>query len=416
MSRLPVITIAASALAVLVSAAGTSGATGAPDPDVGGSNVNPFSGETLFTLVPAIIEQSMNKVVDTDLPAVTAATQTLHDNLFIVDMHSDTLMWKRDLLSRSGRGHVDLPRLQDGNVGLQVFSSVSKSPIGQNYDSNTDQTDNITLLTIAQLQPLRTWGSLLERSLYHAARLERAVRNSDGELRLIRTSSDLAALQGDRAAGRNVTGAVFSVEGLQNLEGKLENVDRLYAAGMRMAGFTHFFDNDLAGSMHGVHKGGLTDFGRQVFAELERRGVIIDLAHASHSSIAEMLDMATRPLVASHGGVQATCNVNRNLTDDEIRGVAATGGVVGIGYWDAAVCELTPAAVVDAIEHVIEVGGLQTAALGSDYDGSTTVAWDTSDIAVITQELRDRGRSDDDIRAIMGGNTSRVMMAVLPAA
>lgn len=128
-----------------------------------------------------------------------------------------------------------------------------------------------------------------------------------------------------------------------------------------------------------------------------------------------MLERATRPVVASHGGVQATCDVNRNLTDDEIRGVAATGGVVGIGYWDAAVCELTPAAVVDAIEHVIVVGGLATAALGSDYDGATTVAWDTSEIAVITQELRDRGRSDDEIRAIMGGNTLRVMGEVLPA-
>ena len=127
-----------------------------------------------------------------------------------------------------------------------------------------------------------------------------------------------------------------------------------------------------------------------------------------------MLQRATRPLVASHGGVQATCNVNRNLTDDEIRGIARTGGVVGVGYWDAAVCELTPKAVVDAIEHVIEVGGIETAALGSDYDGAVTVGWDTSDLAVITQELLDRGRSEAEIAAIMGGNTLRVLRAVLP--
>lgn len=367
-----------------------------------------------FTIAPGAVERSMNKTVAADLPEVSAQTRELHDSLQIADMHSDTLMWDRDILKRSSRGHMDLPRLQDGNVALQVFSSVSKSPKNQNYDSNSDQTDNIELLTVAQLQPPRTWGSLLQRSLYHAEKLEEAAADSDGQLRLVRTRADLAGVLDDRAAGQNVTGALFSVEGLQNLEGNAANFDRLYDAGMRMAGFTHFFDNETAGSMHGEEKGGLTDLGRTVFAEMERRGVIVDIAHASHPAIKEMLERATRPVVASHGGVQATCDVNRNLTDDEIRGVAATGGVVGIGYWDAAVCELTPAAVVDAIEHVIKVGGLETAALGSDYDGATTVAWDTSEIAVITQELRDRGRSDDEIRAIMGGNTLRVMAEVLP--
>ncbi|MFE3290482.1 dipeptidase [Rhodococcus sp. NPDC059234] len=367
-----------------------------------------------FTIAPGAVERRMNTVEPGDLPEVTPPTQALHDSLQIADMHSDTLMWDRDLLERSDRGHMDLPRLQDGNVALQVFSSVSKSPKGQNYESNSDETDNISLLTIAQLQPPRTWGSLLERSLYHADKLANAAADSDGQLRVVRTRGDLETLLADRAAGQDVTGALFSVEGLQNLEGRIENLDRLYDAGMRMAGFTHFFDNEVGGSMHGEVKGGLTDLGREVFAEMERRGVIVDIAHASHTAIAEMLALATKPVVASHGGVQATCDVNRNLTDDEIRGVAATGGVVGIGYWDAAVCELTPAAVVDALEHVIAVGGLQTAALGSDYDGSTTVAWDTSKIAVITQELRDRGHGDDEIRAIMGGNTLRVMAQVLP--
>jgi membrane dipeptidase len=381
---------------------------------VGVAVLVPVGALAFFALAPGIVERAQNKVVDTDLPEVTPEARALHESLLIADMHSDTLMWNRDLLVRSARGHMDLPRLQDGNVALQVFSSVSKSPKGQNYDANTADSDNITLLTVAQLQPPRTWGSLLQRSLYHAEKLDTAAADSDGRLRLIRTRDDLETLLVDRAAGHDVTGALFSVEGLQNLEGRIENFDALYDAGMRMAGFAHFFDNEAVGSMHGVEQGGLTELGRAAFAEMERRGVIVDIAHSSHTAIAEMLALATKPVVASHGGVQATCNVNRNLTDDEIRGVAATGGVVGIGYWDAAVCELTPAAVVDAIEHVIAVGGLQTAALGSDYDGATTVAWDTSEIAVITQELRNRGRSDDEIRAIMGGNTFRVMAQVLP--
>jgi microsomal dipeptidase-like Zn-dependent dipeptidase len=304
--------------------------------------------------------------------------------------------------------------MEDGNVALQVFSSVSKSPKGQNYDSNSADSDNITLLTFAQLQPPRTWTSLLQRSLYHAEKLQKATRESRGALRMIRSRRDLDRLIADREDGTQVIGALFSVEGLQNLEGDLDNLDRLYDAGMRMAGFTHFFDNEVAGSMHGEEKGGLTSLGRKVFAEMERRGIVVDIAHASHDAVAEMLELATRPVVLSHGGVQATCDVNRNLTDDEIRGVAATGGVVGVGYWDAAVCELSTEAVVDAIDHVVQVGGLETAALGSDYDGATTVGWDTTHLAAITQELVDRGYDDAAVAAIMGGNTLRVLRATLP--
>ncbi|MDQ6522046.1 dipeptidase [Nocardioides sp. LHD-245] len=367
-----------------------------------------------FTFAPRIVESGMNKVDPAELPSVAADTRRLHDSLEIVDMHADTLMWDRDLLDRSGRGHLDLPRLEDGNVALQVFSSVSKSPKGQNYDSNSADSDNITLLTFAQLQPPRTWTSLLQRSLYHAEKLQKAARESRGALRVIRSRRDLDRLVDDREGGKQVTGALFSVEGLQNLEGDFDNLDRLYDAGMRMAGFTHFFDNEVAGSMHGEDKGGLTDLGRKVFAEMERRGIVVDIAHASHDAVAEMLALATRPVVLSHGGVQATCDVNRNLTDDEIRGVAATGGVVGVGYWDAAVCTLTTAAVVDAIDHVVQVGGIETAALGSDYDGATTVGWDTTHLAAITQELVDRGYDDAAIAAIMGGNTLRVLRATLP--
>ncbi len=366
-----------------------------------------------FLFAPGIVERGMNQVADVDLPDVDEETRALHDDLTVVDMHSDTLLWDRDLLERSDRGHVDLPRLEEGNVALQVFSSVSKTPKGQNYEANSADSDNITLLAFAQLQPPRTWTSLLQRSLYHAEKLERAAERSDGRLKLIRTSGDLEDLLARRAAGEPVTGALFSLEGLHNLEGDLGNLRRLYDAGARMAGFTHFFDNDVAGSMHGLEQGGLTDLGREVLAEMERLGMVVDIAHASPAAVDEILDLATRPVVSSHGGVQATCAANRNLSDEQIRRVAATGGVVGIGYWDAAVCELTPTAVVDAIEHVIEVGGIETAALGSDFDGATTVGWDTSRLALITQELRESGHSEGHIRAVMGANTLRVLSDVL---
>lgn len=382
---------------------------------IGGVLVLALAGTAFFALAPGIAEKSMNEVTGDPIPEVTAAARTLHAELAVADLHSDTLMWDRSLNTRADRGHVDVPRLQDGNVALQVFSSVSKSPKGQNYDSNTGDTDNITLLSVAQLQPPKTWFSLLERSKYHADKLQRDAAASDGALRVITNQQELQQLLTDREGGDPVIGALFSVEGLQNLEGDPKNLDVLFDKGMRMAGLTHFFDNELADSMHGVGKGGLTDMGRAVVARMQEKGIVVDVAHASHPAIAEVLELSTKPVVASHGGVQATCDVNRNLTDEEIVGIAKTGGVVGVGYWDAAVCELTPEAVVDAIDHVVKVGGIETAALGSDYDGSTEVAWDTSELAIITQELMNRGHSDDDIRAIMGGNTLRVLAEALPA-
>ena len=125
-------------------------------------------------------------------------------------MHGDTLLWGRDLDKRSSRGQIDLQRLIEGNVALQIFSSVTKTPKGQNYASNSDKTDNITLLTIAQLQPPRTWGSLLQRPLYHAQKLDTAAANSAGKLRVIRTPADLDKLLADRGAGQKVVGAMLN--------------------------------------------------------------------------------------------------------------------------------------------------------------------------------------------------------------
>ncbi|AQR75040.1 dipeptidase [Sphingomonas sp. LM7] len=370
-----------------------------------------LAGIGFFGIAPPIVEAGMNKVVPGPLPTITAQTRALHASLQIADMHGDTLLWRRSLLDRAERGQVDLPRLIEGNVALQIFSSVTKTPKGQNYDSNGADTDALTLLTVAQLQPPRTWTSLLERSLWHARKLDRAAAGSDGKLRVIHTPAELDALLADRAAGRKIVGGMLSVEGLQDIEGKLANLDTLHSAGFRMAGLAHFFDNDVAGSMHGVNKGGLTPLGRQVVARMEKLGMIVDIAHSSHQTVAEVLAMARRPVVSSHGGVQATCKVNRNLTDAEIRGVAKTGGVIGIGYWDAALCSTAPEAIARAIAHVRDLVGIDHVGLGSDFDGAVTTSFDTAQLAAVTQALVDRGFTPGDIRKVMGGNVLRVLRA-----
>jgi membrane dipeptidase len=379
-----------------------------------------------FGIAPGYVEGSMNVVDGKPLIKVSDEARALHPTLTIVDLHSDTLMWNRDINYRANRGHMDLPRLQDGNVALQVFSSVTKTPKGQNYDANGADTDNITLLSVAQLQPAKTWNSLVERSPYHAARLFRAAQGPDSRLKVVRSAGDLDVLIDSREftdpslsypPGQepppNKVGAMLSIEGLHNLEGKAANLDRVYNAGFRMAGLTHFFDNELGGSMHGLKKGGLTPFGRDIVRRMEAKGMIVDIAHLSHIGVAELLAMAKRPVVSSHGGVQATCKVNRNLTDDEIRGVAKTGGVIGIGYWEGAVCSTDPRAAAKAMKHVRDLVGIEYVALGSDYDGATTVRFDTSQIVQVTQALLDEGFTPDEIRAVMGGNALRVIRAGL---
>jgi len=366
-----------------------------------------------FGIAPGYVEGAMNQVDGKPLIKVSDEAKALHKTLSIVDLHSDTLMWNRDLNDRASRGHMDLPRLQEGNVALQLFSSVSKTPKNQNYDGNGADSDNITLLTIAQLQPMKTWNSLVERSLYHAQKRDVAVAGSERALLAVNTAAQLDNLMALRAKDRRPVGAMLTIEGLQNLEGKAANLNRLYMAGFRMAGLTHFFDNEVAGSMHGLKKGGLTPFGRDVVRWMEAKGMIVDIAHLSHAGVAEVLAMAKRPVVSSHGGVQATCKVNRNLTDDEIRGVAKTGGVIGIGYWDAAICDTSPRAAAKAMKHVRDLVGIQHVALGSDYDGATTVRFDTSQLAQVTQALLDEGFTAEDIRAVMGGNALRVIRAGL---
>ena len=366
-----------------------------------------------FGIAPGYLEASMNQIDGKPLLKVSPEASALHRTLQIVDLHSDTLMWKRDLLEPADRGHEDLPRLQAGNVALQLFSSVTKTPRGQNYDGNGSDSDNITPLAIAQLQPVRTWGSLVERSLWHAKKLDRAVAGSGGALFKVDRSGLVDALMDHRANNEPMVGAMLTIEGLHNLEGKAANLDRLYAAGFRMASLTHFFDDELAGSMHGLKKGGLTPFGRQIVSAMETKGLIVDVAHCSHACVADILAMARRPVVSSHGGVQATCKVNRNLTDDEIRGVARTGGVIGIGYWDAAVCGTDARSVARAMKHVRDLVGIGTVALGSDYDGATTVRFDTAQLVQVTQALMDEGFTPDEIRAVMGGNALRVIRAGL---
>jgi len=177
---------------------------------------------------------------------------------------------------------------------------------------------------------------------------------------------------------------------------------------------SHFFDNDIGGSAAGVHKTGLTEKGRDWVRQMEARHMIVDLAHASPKTIADVLAIATRPLVVSHTGVKGTCDNNRNLTDDQIRAVAANGGLIGIGYWDTATCGTDARAIAKAMRYVSDRVGPEHVALGSDFDGAVTTPFDTTGLVEITDAMLQAGYSDPEIRMIMGENVINFLAANLP--
>ncbi|WP_224366627.1 dipeptidase [Hyalangium versicolor] len=357
----------------------------------------------------------MNGVIRKTPYTPTKRGASLHSGLLITDLHADPLLWNRDLNKRSTQGHVDVPRLIEGNVALQVFGVVTKTPKNMNTERNDDTTDDVRLLSMAQRWPPPTWFSLEARALYEAKKLARTAEDSDGKLVFIRTRAELDQFLAEREKDKGRVGAFLALEGMHALEGRVEAVDELYAAGFRMLGFAHFFDNEISGSAHGVKKGGLTELGRAVLKRMEEKGMTLDLAHASRQTISEVLAIATHPVVVSHTGVKGTCDNNRNLSDEQLRAVARNGGVVGIGFWSTATCGKDARAIARAVRHAVSVAGIDHVGLGSDYDGAVEAPFDVSGLVELTDALIAEGLGEGDIRKIAGENAVRVLRSNLPA-
>src|SRR5947209_7409174 len=257
-----------------------------------------------FFVAPAAVERRVNGTRRSPPYQASERARELHRTLLVADLHADSLLWDRNLLERAARGHVDIPRLVEGGVALQVFTVVTKVPFGSNYESNDDSTDKVTPLAVAERWPLATWRSLKERALYQAWKLDDAAARSGGRFVRIRTQGDLAAF-------------------------------------------------------------------------LERR-------------------KSDPHLVAG------------------LLGVAATGGLVGIGYWDTATCGTDARAVARSIRYTANLVGVEHVALGSDFDGAVNEPFDTTGVVQVTDALLAEGFGEDEIRMIMGGNVFRLLFETLP--
>jgi membrane dipeptidase len=369
-----------------------------------------------FFSLPTYIAKRANAVLATSPIPVRPAAQDLHQTLWIADLHADALLWNRDLLVRGDYGQVDLPRLREGNVALQIFSTVTKVPWRQVREGSPgDNADLIGLLALAQLWPAKTWLSPLERARHQAWRLRETAERSGGALKVVLTQEDLKALLKARESGVDVTGGLLATEGSHALEGQLRNITTLYEDGFRMMSLQHFFDNRLGGALNGESGEGLTPFGRSAVLEMQRLSIIIDVAHSSPAVVEDILAISKNPVVVSHTGIYGACASARNLSDAQMKRITERGGLVGIGFWESAICDPTPAGVVRAIRVGIDLLGEDHVALGSDFDGSVRTHFDTSQLNILTQEMMNQGFTHREIKKVMGENLLTLLARQLPS-
>ncbi|WJG09762.1 dipeptidase [Aliiglaciecola sp. LCG003] len=366
-------------------------------------------------IAPPMLEKGMNKVEPLEAMPVNQAAKKLHQRLIVGDWHADSTLWSRNLASHETYGHVDLPRLQQGNVAMQMFTTVTKSPDGLNYDENqTDAADNITKAAIVQGWPFATLTSLTARALFQAEKIHTIANEHPDDFVLVTSKDSLAEFMLKRQSNPKLVAGLLGTEGSHALDGKLANIEVLYNKGFRMMSLQHFFDNKLGGSLHGTSQAGLTDFGRDALKKMQQMGIIVDLSHSSAQTVKDVLTVSTAPLVISHTGFKGDCDTKRNIDDALMRQVAQTGGLIAVGYWDGAVCGISPNDVADSIIYGIDLVGEDHVALGSDFDGAVTTAFDSSQLVFITQALLDKNVDESVIAKVMGGNMLAFLQKNLP--
>jgi membrane dipeptidase len=360
--------------------------------------------------------------------------------VFVVDGHADTPQFLLDLgtdLTRAGDQMVDLPKARKGGLGGEFFS------IWVDPDTNA--------------------GHLLQRALDLVDAVRSQVELHPRELRLALTAADVEAAQ-----KHGQLAVLMGLEGGHPLGGDLRELRNMYRLGVRYMTITWSNTNELGDSSGDIdkpnvpHHGGLTPLGRQAVAEMNRLGMLVDISHVADKTFFDAIEVARAPLIASHSSCRALTNHPRNMTDEMLRAVARNGGVVMVNFFsgfvdedfrkafeplrpemDKALAEISekykddPAArtrewfavgariagriprpplksLIDHIEHVARVAGVDHAGIGSDFDGIPSLPQgidSAADLPKIATELRKRGFSQRDVAKIFSGNILRVMRA-----
>lgn len=355
-------------------------------------------------LVSAIADRALNRTARPAPPAVTPEIATFHAALPVVDLLVGTVLFRRTFLTPAGHGHVDLPRARAGGLDLAGFSIATRFP-DRRGTLSTPHFRSLGLPPAALGSDTAITEAFLDRLAAWAA-------GSGGGLRLVDSAAELTEVGRD-----GVVRAFVGLQGGQVLDGDLRRVAWLRRRGVRMLALAHVMDSPLAGSGTGRGAGGLTGFGREAVAELEREGIVVDLAHASPATIRQTVPLLRRPFVVSHTGFTALAGgssrirryspARRNLSDADARLVGEAGGLIGVTLAGPLVGGHGLPGLVRAFGHAVELVGPDRVALGSDFDGALPMPFDVASLPALTGALLAAGFGRDAVGGIMGGNALR---------
>ena len=334
--------------------------------------------------------------------SIDQRAKSLHASSLIFDGHCDTLISIRDGDRRLGERcqvqpdggvtssqHIDLPRLLEGSVTAQIFACFVRQQF---------------LPSDATNEALR-----LIDAFY------RALDENPESLLLATTAADV-----ERAKAEGKVAGVLSLEGAEALEGDLAMLRTFYRLGLRALGLTWNWRNQAADGLGESRTGGgLTEFGVALVREANRLGLILDIAHLAPAGVRDVLELSEAPVVASHANARALCDHHRNLSDEQLAGIAASGGLVGVTYVPYFLAQKRQDAslekVLDHIDYIVKTIGVDHVGLGSDFDGFDGVLpglEDVSHLPALTAGLVARGYSDKKVAQILGGNYLRVFRQV----
>ena len=328
-------------------------------------------------------------------------TCDLHQRVLTLDTHCDTPMFFPqgvDFGSRDPRILVDLHKMSEGHQDATIM--VCYLPQPQQDETFSSKVD-------FDVNGPTEYADLI------FGKIEAIVEQNKQYLSIARTPADLYA---NKQQGRK--SIMLGIENGLALDGHLDRLQHFAQRGIVYMTLCHNGDNDICDSARGNHThNGISSFGQQVVREMNRLGILVDLSHAGEKSFYDALELSSQPIVCSHSSCRALCDHPRNLTDDQMRALAAKGGVMQITMYNGFLVKDGEATVLDALrhlEHAIEVMGIDYVGIGTDFDGDGGVRGmaNSSELLNFTRLLLARGYSEQDIEKIWGGNFLRVMTQV----
>lgn len=340
----------------------------------------------------------------------------------VFDGHNDTLLdlmlpergGDRSFFERSSTGHLDLPRARAGGYAGGFFAIF----VPNEETAETKETADGYEVPLADAVPHERAKACTYDALELIYRLE---RHSDGAFRIGRTLDDLRT-----GLGRDTVTAVIHLEGAEAVAPDRSNLDFLYAAGVRSIGLTWSRPNEFGTGVpfafpRSPDTGpGLTNAGVELIQACNDRGILVDLAHLSEQGFWDAADCSEAPLVVSHAAVHELCPSTRNLTNEQLDAIGASGGVVGINFCAETLhpggeqdTALPRSTLIDHIEFIVDRIGIDHVAIGSDFDGATVpdVVGDVTHLPSLLEAIRARGFDDADLRKIAHENWLRVLDA-----